>query len=107
MQFSKLAKSGAQMHSSKLQAGATNAAKSLSGLRGVIGKHWRNSRCRKAFGDAQAFACAKALSRLTEYKQTAGAQQEAARLAKKFEVSVTDTAGALAACISLVLQGNR
>jgi tape measure domain-containing protein len=43
----------------------------------------------------------KRLSRLTqEYKQFAGAQQEAERLANKFEVSVTDTAGALGSLAS-------
>jgi tape measure domain-containing protein len=56
----------------------------------------------KAFGDAQALMLAqKRLSRLTqEYKQFAGAQQEAERLANKFEVSVTDTAGALGSLAS-------
>jgi tape measure domain-containing protein len=99
--FSKL-QAGATTAFSKLQAGATNAAKSLSGLRGVLASIGATAAVSKAFGDAQALMLAqKRLSRLTqEYKQFAGAQQEAERLANKFEVSVTDTAGALGSLAS-------
>jgi tape measure domain-containing protein len=86
----------------KLQAGAAGAARSLSGLRGVLASIGATAAVSKAFGDAQALMLAqKRLSRLTqEYKQFAGAQQEAERLANKFEVSVTDTAGALGSLAS-------
>ena len=99
--FSKL-QAGATNAFSKLQAGATNAAKSLSGLRGALASIGATAAVSKAFGDAQALMLAqKRLSRLTqEYKQFAGAQQEAERLANKFEVSVTDTAGALGSLAS-------
>jgi tape measure domain-containing protein len=87
---------------SKLQAGAAGAVRSLSGLRGVLASIGATAAVSKAFGDAQALMLAqKRLSRLTqEYKQFAGAQQEAERLANKFEVSVTDTAGALGSLAS-------
>jgi tape measure domain-containing protein len=87
---------------SKLQAGAAGAVRSLSGLRGVLASIGATAAVSKAFGDAQALMLAqKRLSRLAqEYKQFAGAQQEAERLANKFEVSVTDTAGALGSLAS-------
>jgi tape measure domain-containing protein len=99
--FSKL-QAGATTAFSKLQAGAAGAARSLSGLRGVLASIGATAAVSKAFGDAQALMLAqKRLSRLTqEYKQFAGAQQEAERLANKFEVSVTDTAGALGSLAS-------
>ena len=87
---------------SKLQSGAAGAVKALGGLRGVLASIGATAAVSKAFGDAQALALAqKRLSRLTqEYGQFAGAQQEAERLANKFEVSVTDTAGALGSLAS-------
>jgi tape measure domain-containing protein len=99
--FSKL-QAGAAGAFSKLQAGAAGAVRSLSGLRGVLASIGATAAVSKAFGDAQALMLAqKRLSRLTqEYKQFAGAQQEAERLANKFEVSVTDTAGALGSLAS-------
>jgi tape measure domain-containing protein len=99
--FSKL-EAGAAGAFSKLQAGAAGAVRSLSGLRGVLASIGATAAVSKAFGDAQALMLAqKRLSRLTqEYKQFAGAQQEAERLANKFEVSVTDTAGALGSLAS-------
>jgi tape measure domain-containing protein len=99
--FSKL-QSGATNAFSKLQSGAAGAVRSLSGLRGVLASIGATAAVSKAFGDAQALMLAqKRLSRLTqEYKQFAGAQQEAERLANKFEVSVTDTAGALGSLAS-------
>jgi tape measure domain-containing protein len=99
--FSKL-QAGATTAFSKLQRGAAGAARSLSGLRGVLASIGATAAVSKAFGDAQALMLAqKRLSRLTqEYKQFAGAQQEAERLANKFEVSVTDTAGSLGSLAS-------
>jgi len=99
--FRKL-QAGAAGAFSKLQAGAAGAVRSLSGLRGVLASIGATAAVSKAFGDAQALMLAqKRLSRLTqEYKQFAGAQQEAERLANKFEVSVTDTAGALGSLAS-------
>jgi tape measure domain-containing protein len=73
------------------------ASKALSGLRGTLLSIGAGAAISTSFGDAQALALAqKRLARLTEeYGQFAGAQQEAERLANKFEVSVTDTSGAL------------
>jgi len=73
------------------------ASKALSGLRGTLLSIGAGAAISTSFGDAQALALAqKRLARLTqEYGQFAGAQQEAERLANKFEVSVTETSGAL------------
>ena len=73
------------------------AGKALSGLRGTLLSIGAGAAISTSFGDAQALALAqKRLARLTEeYGQFAGAQQEAERLANKFEVSVTETSGAL------------
>ena len=86
----------------KLGKAAGGALKALSGLRGVLASIGATAAVSKAFGDAQALALAqKRLARLTqEYGQFVGAQQEAQRLASKFEVSVTDTAGALGSLAS-------
>jgi tape measure domain-containing protein len=73
------------------------AGKVLSGLRGALLSIGAGAAISTSFGDAQALSLAqKRLARLTEeYQQFAGAQQEAERLASKFELSVTETAGAL------------